>query len=152
MTPSSPVKAKKKSKGKKAKVSTASDTLETRSLSMTSDATVSKKRKRRDRDDEDEETGGLKLLKRKCVRMKRISLRKSSRLKRVVLFNRKGTPCGKVATVMQSYIGVLARRRIPIIRSTWRTYSPKNLQGVTAEEKDKIWQCVQVLLHCSHTY
>ncbi|KAK9939472.1 hypothetical protein M0R45_016167 [Rubus argutus] len=67
--------------------------------------------------------------------MPRISKRKSLRQKRTVLFNRKGTPCGKVANEMQSYIGVLARRKIPIIRPTWKQ--------VTQEEKDKIWLRVQ---------
>lgn len=37
---------------------------------------------------------------------------------------------------MQSYIGVLARRKIPIIRPTWR--------DVTDEEKDKFFKRVQV--------
>lgn len=85
---------------------------------------------------DDFSTGGLKLLKRHAVTMPRISKRKSLRQKRTVLFNRKGTPCGNVAKEMQSYIGVLARRKIPIIRPTWKK--------VTQEEKDKIWLRVQV--------
>ena len=85
---------------------------------------------------DDQETGGLKLLKRHTVTMPRISKRKSLRQKKTVLFNRKGTPYGKVAKEMQSYIGVLARRKIPIIRPTWR--------DVTDEEKDKFFKRVQV--------
>ncbi|KAM5552517.1 hypothetical protein ABKV19_027060, partial [Rosa sericea] len=53
-----------------------------------------------------EPTGGLKLLKRHAV-----------------------------AKQMQSYIGVLARRKVPIIRENWK--------AATGEEKNKIWQRVQ---------
>ncbi|KAM5580900.1 hypothetical protein ABKV19_010223 [Rosa sericea] len=83
-----------------------------------------------------ESTGGLKLLKRHAVTMSRITSRKSRRQKKIVLFNRKGTPCGKVAKELQSYIGVLARRKVPIIRESWRK--------ATSEEKNKIWSRVQI--------
>ncbi|KAL6189021.1 hypothetical protein ACLB2K_040411 [Fragaria x ananassa] len=57
-----------------------------------------------------------KLLKRNCVAMQRISRSRSLKQKRVVHFNRTWT--GKTATKMKAYIGVLAHRKIPIVRTT----------------------------------
>ena len=140
-----PVKAPraKKQKAKRGKKTSASADAAPISVSTSSnDTTVSKKRKHRD--DEGEETGGLKLLKRKCVTMKQISQRKSARSKRVVLFTRKGVPYGKVATKMKSYIGVITRRKIPIIRKSWVTATQTKQENVTAEEKEMIWSRVKV--------
>lgn len=73
-----------------------------------------------------------------------ISKRNSLRQKKIVLLNRIGTPYGKVSKEMQSYIGVLARRKIPIIRSTWRE--------VTNEEKDKFFKRMQVYTYSCVMY
>ncbi|XP_024178951.1 uncharacterized protein LOC112184961 [Rosa chinensis] len=135
-TKSASIPKKSKDKGVKRKKTKSSK----KSNSTSTDASISDKNGKSNR--KDEETGGLKLLKRHCVTMSRISRRKSLRQKKVVLFNAKGTPCGKVAKEMQSYIGVLARRKIPIIRTTWRTIK-NHIGGVTAEEKEKIWLRVQ---------
>ena len=105
-------------------------------------STASKRKKSKNHEEESEK--GLKLLKRNCVAMKRISRSRSLKQKRVVQFNRTGTPYGKAATEMKSYIGVLARRKIPIVRTTWRTARKKVPGGVTAEEKEKIWEREQV--------
>ncbi|KAK1384207.1 hypothetical protein POM88_021942 [Heracleum sosnowskyi] len=57
-------------------------------------------------------------------------------IKMTVLFNAKGAPYGSAATEMQSYIGVLARTKVPI----WYDSSIR----VPKERKDKIWDCVQI--------
>jgi hypothetical protein len=80
---------------------------------------------------------GLHLLKRGCVTMHRIVRRKILGIKLTVLFNKKGEPYGSAAKEMQSYIGVLARTKVPIWRPTWKQ--------VPRDRKNKIWQCVQVL-------
>ena len=126
--------SKKKDKKLKPKKTKSMKSTSSSEASHSKSHTTGKKRKSKKVDDQP--TGGLKLLKRHMVTMPGISKRKSLRQKKTVLFNRKGTPCGKVAKEMQSYIGVLARRKIPIIRPTWR--------NVTKEEKDKIWLRVQV--------
>jgi hypothetical protein len=79
---------------------------------------------------------GLRLLKRGPVSMVRIVRRKMLGIKLTVLFNAKGEPYGKVATEMQSYIGVLARTKVPIWHDTWKS--------IPKEILNKIWDCVQV--------
>ncbi|XP_061987927.1 uncharacterized protein LOC133706413 isoform X2 [Rosa rugosa] len=79
---------------------------------------------------------GLKLLKRGCVTMHRIVRRKILGIKQKVMFNKKGSPYGAAAKEMQSYIGVLARTKAPIWRSTWKQ--------VPRDRKNKIWQCVEM--------
>ena len=76
-------------------------------------------------------------MKHNCVAMKRISRSISLKQKRVVQFNQTGTPYGKATTEMKPYIGVLACRKIPIVRTTWRTASKIVPGGVTAKEKKK---------------
>ncbi|KAL6137488.1 hypothetical protein ACLB2K_062780 [Fragaria x ananassa] len=112
-------------------------------------STASKKKKSKNYEEESEK--GLKLLKRNYVAMKRISRSRSLKQQIVVQFNRTGTPYGKAATEMKSYIGVLARRKIPIVRTTWRTASKKVPGGVTAEEKEKIWEREQELRKTQQT-
>ncbi|XP_062027082.1 uncharacterized protein LOC133743232 [Rosa rugosa] len=89
-----------------------------------------------DDDDDDDEnvTGGLKLLKRGMVTMSRITNRLIRGKKLTVKFNDKGEPVGKVANEMQSYIGVLARTKIPISIPDWRDVDP--------DEKEKIWESI----------
>ncbi|XP_040372966.1 uncharacterized protein LOC121052304 [Rosa chinensis] len=132
-SPSASVSKKTKSKEKRAKHKK-TKSLKSPTTSSFSDGSHSNKGKSKKK--EVEPTGGLKLLKRHAVTMSRITSRKNRIQKKVVLFNRKGTPCGKVAKQMQSYIGVLARRKVPIIRENWK--------AATDEEKNKIWQRVQV--------
>lgn len=129
----------KKSTPRKSKKAASNRTAGSASATI---STASKRKKSKNHEEESEK--GLKLLKRNCVAMKRISRSRSLKQKRVVQFNRTGTPYGKAATEMKSYIGVLARRKIPIVRTTWRTASKKVPGGVTAEEKEKIWERVQV--------
>ena len=81
---------------------------------------------------------GLKLLKRGAVTMHRILSRKILGIKHFVPFNRKGEPYGPIAAEMQSYIGVLARTKPPIWYKSWKE--------VPKERKEKIWDCVQVIL------
>lgn len=97
----------------------------------------SSKSKASDEDEEDEDsTGGLKLLKRGMVTMNRITRGLIRKRRRKVKFNAKGVPVGPVASEMQSYIGVLARTKVPISVMDWRE--------VDEEAKQKIWEQVTV--------
>ncbi|PRQ35394.1 putative transposase, Ptta/En/Spm, plant [Rosa chinensis] len=88
-----------------------------------------------DDDDDDENiTGGLKLLKRGMITMSLITNRLIRGKKLTVKFNDKGEPVGKVANEMKSYIGVLARTKIPISIPDWRDVDP--------DEKEKIWESI----------
>ncbi|KAL6191826.1 hypothetical protein ACLB2K_038215 [Fragaria x ananassa] len=100
MTPS------KKSTPRKSKKAASNKTAGSASATI---SIASKRKKSKNHEEESEK--GLKLLKLNCVAMKRISRSRSLKQKRVVQFNRTGTPYGKVATEMNSYIGVLARRK-----------------------------------------
>ncbi|PRQ37919.1 putative transposase, Ptta/En/Spm, plant, transposase, Tnp1/En/Spm [Rosa chinensis] len=86
-------------------------------------------------DDDENVTGGLKLLKRGMVTMNRITKRLIHGRRMKVEFNAQGEPIGKAAKEMQSYIGVLARTKIPISIQDWRE--------VDVDEKDKIWESIQ---------
>ncbi|XP_004292347.1 PREDICTED: uncharacterized protein LOC101299550 [Fragaria vesca subsp. vesca] len=103
----------KKSTSRKSKKAASNKTA---GLASATISTASKRKKSKNHEEKSEK--GLKLLKRNCVAMKRISRSRSLKQKRVVQFNRTGTPYGKAATEMKSYIGVLARRKIPIVRTT----------------------------------
>lgn len=124
---------KSKSKEKRLKVKKAKS-LKSSTSTRTSDASCSRTSKSKKK--EAEPTGGLELLKRHAVTMSSITKHKR-KMKRMVLFNRRGTPYGKVAKKMQSYLGVLARRRVPIIIKTWK--------GVKEDDRAKIWKRLQVL-------
>ncbi|XP_040374621.1 uncharacterized protein LOC121052806 [Rosa chinensis] len=86
-------------------------------------------------DDDDNITGGLRLLKRGMVTMNKITRRLIRGKKLKVNSNADGEPIGKAAKEMQSYIGVLARTKIPISINDWR--------NVPLDEKDKIWNSIQ---------
>lgn len=77
--------------------------------------------------------------KRGPVTMPRIVRRKILKIKKVVEYNKKGQPRGKVATELQSYIGVLARTKIPITFAKWKK--------VDNEYKNKIWEEIEVSIH-----
>ena len=59
-------------------------------------------------------------MKRGPVMMHRILRRKMLGVKLAVSFNAKGEPYGKVATEMQSYIGVFARTKALVWYETWK--------------------------------
>ena len=68
--------------------------------------------------------------------MSRVVKRKIEKVKPVVEFNKDGKPHGKDAVEMQSYIGVLARTRVPLVDKKWKQL-PKDV-------KEQIWEAVQM--------
>ncbi|BFG15783.1 hypothetical protein CerSpe_020570 [Prunus speciosa] len=68
--------------------------------------------------------------------MSRVVKRKIQKIKPVVEFNKRGRPHGKATIEMQSYIGVLARTRVPLVDKKW-TQLPKDV-------KEQIWEAVQM--------
>ena len=56
--------------------------------------------------------------------------------KLTLTFNAKGEPYGDEAGEMQSYIGVLARTKVPIWHDSWKQ--------VPEQTKNNIWDYVQV--------
>ncbi|PRQ34705.1 hypothetical protein RchiOBHm_Chr5g0072061 [Rosa chinensis] len=68
--------------------------------------------------------------------MCRIVRRKIIGKKMTVSFNDKGEPIGKAGKEMQSYIGVLARKKVAISNPTWN--------DVLMEHKNKIWEGVKL--------
>ncbi|KAL6178969.1 hypothetical protein ACLB2K_050485 [Fragaria x ananassa] len=80
-------------------------------------------------------TGGLRLLSRPMVTMARVTKRLIKGIKLPIESDDRGTPIGKNAADMQSYIGVLARTTIAIIFDDWR--------NVDDEPKEKIWEAIQ---------
>ncbi|KAL8132346.1 hypothetical protein AgCh_008004 [Apium graveolens] len=74
-------------------------------------------------------------LQKQLTKKRKIVRRKILGIKNEVLFNGKGEPYGDVATEMQSYIGVLARTKFPIMYSSWKL--------VPKETKNKIWDCMK---------
>lgn len=68
--------------------------------------------------------------------MHRIVRRKLLGVRKNVEYNEKGQPHGKAAKEMQSYIGVLARTKIPITIPSWKK--------VDMEMKNKLWESVEV--------
>ncbi|CAL8116791.1 unnamed protein product [Prunus armeniaca] len=59
--------------------------------------------------------------------MSRVVKRKIQKIKLVVEYNKSGRPYGKTAIEMQSYIGVLAHTRVPIVDKKW-TQLPNDLK------------------------
>ncbi|KAL6284630.1 hypothetical protein ACE6H2_015559 [Prunus campanulata] len=68
--------------------------------------------------------------------MSRVVKRKIEKVKPVVEFNKDGKPHGEAAVEMQSYIGVLARTRVPLVDKKWKQL-PKDV-------KEQIWEAVQM--------
>ncbi|XP_020412894.1 rust resistance kinase Lr10-like [Prunus persica] len=66
--------------------------------------------------------------------MSRVVKRKIQNIKPMVEYNKSDRPHGKAAIEMQSYIGVLARTRVPLVDKKW-TQLPKDL-------KEQIWEAV----------
>ncbi|PRQ42883.1 hypothetical protein RchiOBHm_Chr3g0462471 [Rosa chinensis] len=101
----------------------------------TSAASVSKGKNRGKKIEEDEgSTGGLKLLKRHPVTMSKMTKGRVLKKRLRVQFDRNGSPVGKNAEKMQSYIGVLARTKIPISIASW--------PGVDKKKKNTLWETV----------
>ncbi|KAL6219773.1 hypothetical protein ACLB2K_007532 [Fragaria x ananassa] len=85
--------------------------------------------------EEENLTGGLKLLKHGMETMAQVTTIVIHGQRIVVQLTAKGEPIGKEARNMQSFIGVLARTKIPISILDWR--------DVDEDEKQKIWESVQ---------
>lgn len=129
---SEPVKKKARTPEKNKEV----DSVKKKAISSKLKSQLSKKRKRVEEPVPSNDQHGLRLLKRGPVSMHRIVRRKMTGVKLTVLFNAKGVPYGSAATEMQSYLGVLARTKVPIWYDSWLR--------VPKERKEKIWNCVEV--------
>ncbi|CAL8137573.1 unnamed protein product [Prunus armeniaca] len=68
--------------------------------------------------------------------MPRVVKRKLQKIKPVVEYNKMGKGCGPAHTEMQSYIGVLARSRVPLVDKKWAEI-PSNI-------KEQIWEAVDM--------
>ncbi|CAL2256472.1 unnamed protein product [Prunus armeniaca] len=68
--------------------------------------------------------------------MPRVVKRKLQKIKPVVEYNKRGKGCGPAHTEMQSYIGVLARSRVPLVDKKW-VEIPKDI-------KEQIWEAVDM--------
>ncbi|CAL8087264.1 unnamed protein product [Prunus armeniaca] len=68
--------------------------------------------------------------------MPRVVKRKLQKIKQVVEYNKRGKGCGPAHTEMQSYIGVLARSRVPLVDKKWAEI-PKDI-------KVQIWEAVDM--------
>ncbi|CAL9025015.1 unnamed protein product [Prunus brigantina] len=68
--------------------------------------------------------------------MPRVVKRKYQKIKPVVEYNKRGKGCGPAHTEMQSYIGVLARSRVPLVDKKWAEI-PKDI-------KEQIWEAVDM--------
>ncbi|KAI5338454.1 hypothetical protein L3X38_017725 [Prunus dulcis] len=68
--------------------------------------------------------------------MSRVVNRKIQKIKPVVEYNKSGRPHGKSTIKMQSYIGILARTRVPLVDKKW-TQLPKDL-------KEQSWEALQM--------
>ncbi|CAL2257583.1 unnamed protein product [Prunus armeniaca] len=68
--------------------------------------------------------------------MPRVVKRKFQKIKPVVEYNKRGKGCGPAHTEMQSYIGVLARSRVPLVDKKWAEI-PKDI-------KEQIWEAVDM--------
>ncbi|CAL2239832.1 unnamed protein product [Prunus armeniaca] len=68
--------------------------------------------------------------------MPRVVKRKLQKINPVVEYNKRGKGCGPAHTEMQSYIGVLARSRVPLVDKKWAEI-PKDI-------KEQIWEAVDM--------
>lgn len=75
--------------------------------------------------------------KRGVVQMYKVLVRKALNKKVSVSYNRMGNPCGKTRPTLQSYIGMLARKMVPINIESWPKVGP--------DLKEKLWKDIQVL-------
>ncbi|CAL2258906.1 unnamed protein product [Prunus armeniaca] len=68
--------------------------------------------------------------------MPRVVKRKLQKIKPVVEYNKRGKGCGPAHTEMQSYIGVLARSRVPLVDKKWAE--------IPNDIKEQIWEAVDM--------
>ncbi|CAL9025265.1 unnamed protein product [Prunus brigantina] len=68
--------------------------------------------------------------------MPRVVKRKFQKIKPVVEYNKRGKGIGQAHSEMQSYIGVLARSRVPLVDKKWAEI-PKDI-------KEQIWEAVDM--------
>ncbi|KAI5344889.1 hypothetical protein L3X38_012766 [Prunus dulcis] len=68
--------------------------------------------------------------------MPRVVKRKLQKLRPIVEYNKRGKGIGQVHSEMQSYIGVLARSRVPLVDMKWAQI-PKDI-------KEQIWEAVDI--------
>ncbi|KAI5327915.1 hypothetical protein L3X38_027311 [Prunus dulcis] len=68
--------------------------------------------------------------------MPRVVKRKLQKLRPIVEYNKKGKGIGQAHSEMQSYIGVLARSRVPLVDKKW-SQIPKDV-------KEQIWEAVDM--------
>ena len=68
--------------------------------------------------------------------MDRLSVQRGQGIRKEVEFDSKGRPIGKVASELQSYVGVLAREKVKITYDTWKK--------VPMDVKEQIWESVNV--------
>ncbi|CAL2240022.1 unnamed protein product [Prunus armeniaca] len=68
--------------------------------------------------------------------MPRVVKRKFQKIKPVVEYNKRGKGCSPAHTEMQSYIGVLARSRVPLVDKKWAEI-PKDI-------KEQIWEAIDM--------
>ncbi|CAL2230851.1 unnamed protein product [Prunus armeniaca] len=68
--------------------------------------------------------------------MPRVVKRKLQKIKPVVEYNKRGKGCGPAHTEMQSYIGVLACSRVPLVDKKWAE--------IPNDIKEQIWEAVDM--------
>ncbi|CAL2260359.1 unnamed protein product [Prunus armeniaca] len=68
--------------------------------------------------------------------MPRVVKRKLQKIKLVVEYNKRGKGCDPAHTEMQSYIGVLARSRVPLVDKKWAE--------IPNDIKEQIWEAVDM--------
>ncbi|BBN69533.1 hypothetical protein Prudu_1001S000100 [Prunus dulcis] len=68
--------------------------------------------------------------------MPRVVKRKLQKLRPIVEYNKRGKGIGQAHSEMQSYIGVLARSRVPLVDKKW-SQIPKDI-------KEQIWEAVDM--------
>jgi hypothetical protein len=78
--------------------------------------------------------------KRGASQMYKVLVKKAVNKKVRVRYNSRGNPCGETRPNLQSYIGMLARKMVPINIDSW-TKVPGDL-------KEKLWQDIQVERIC----
>ncbi|VVA38255.1 PREDICTED: unnamed product, partial [Prunus dulcis] len=68
--------------------------------------------------------------------MPRVVKRKLQKLRPIVEYNKRGKGIGQAHSEMQSYIGVLARSKVPLVDKKW-SQIPKDI-------KEQIWEAVDM--------
>lgn len=82
--------------------------------------------------------------KRGKVCLNAVAQRRVKGIKLQVDFNKYGQPVGKIASEMQSYIGLLTRDHVKVNFETWRS--------VPDSVKDLIWEAVNVSVCMNYNF